>query len=246
MLQELWPQFQGGITEIAAVCSVIYLAWTRLSKSVSLYDGHWTRRRHKLLKELRADETAQGPYARYLDEAIYLENYRIVSGVRTNKRKADLLVKLALLGHWNSWQIRQIARYLHVSPEHPEPRLRITGSDVAGAWISLIFAWCLLAVGAVVGVAVMYQGASINAVFLGLFQVLIFTFSAGIVMFGRESYRVACRFQKYLEDHPETLHDDASPSLDSPASPSLEAVTRETKEPTSGRQHVAPKHENSL
>lgn len=96
MLQELWSQFPSGLSAVATICGVIYLIWTRLSKAISLYDDHWARRRYKLLKELRTDDASNGAYCRYLDEAIYLEKFRIVSGIRANKGKADALV-LALM-----------------------------------------------------------------------------------------------------------------------------------------------------
>lgn len=227
MLQDLWSQFPGGLSAVATVCGLIYLVWTRLSKAISLYDGHWARRRYKLLKELRADDASNGAYGRYLDEAIYLENFRIVSGIRANKGKADALVQLSLNSHWNSWQIRKISRYLFVNPNHPKPTLIISKFDVAGAWISLLFASGLAVSGLAVGVAILYGGITTSALFLALFEVTLLMFCAGAVAFSTEGYRVARRFQQHLDRHPDLLDAQPTPISNDAVTPALEAVVGE-------------------
>lgn len=132
MLQEILAQFNTTWTAVAAVVSMLCLVPTRAIKLLHLYDSHLGRRQYRILKELRDGESAQSPYAQYLDDALYLESFRIASGIRADRTKADFLIRLARTGHWNNWQIRQIARFLWVTPEQPRLTLRVTASETAG------------------------------------------------------------------------------------------------------------------
>ncbi|NVZ64384.1 hypothetical protein HX867_19980 [Pseudomonas gingeri] len=222
MVQDFLAQINGTVAALTAVVGVVVLTLTSFFKIFSLYDRHWSRRHHKILKELRALETSHSPFTHYLDEAIYLESYRIASGIRANKMKADFLLRLALIGHWNRWQIRQIARFLVVSPQMPPLTLRISRWDVAGARLSLSLGLLIMVVGAVLGFAVMVKGTTLGSFYAGIGLEIAFTVVAALVMSNYNTYKVARQFKEYANDHPEIFGNEESgpppkcPSIQSP------------------------------
>ncbi|WP_422403067.1 hypothetical protein [Pseudomonas sp. GZD-209] len=225
MLQEIMAQFNSTWTAVAAVVSVLCLVPTRAIKLLHLYDTHLGRRQYKILKELRAGESAQSPYAQYLDDALYLESFRIASGIRADRTKADFLIRLARTGHWNNWQIRQIARFLWVTPEQPRLTLRVTKSDAAGAYFACGVGFFLMGIGGVSGLAIMLKGGTFGAFLAGVGVEVMFIFLAALIMSPYNSYRAVRRFQKYLETRPEILDEVATTPagpLDQNSTPVLE------------------------
>jgi hypothetical protein len=211
MFYDFIAQTDNTVAAVGALVStlvgVIVLTLSSFFKVYSLYDRHWSRRHHKILRELRAVDTSQSPFTRYLDEAIYLESYRIASGVRANRIKADFLLRSALTGHWNHRQIRQIARFVVVSPESPKPALRITAWDTAGARASLFIGMIIMAIGCMLGFAVAVKGSTLSAYCAGGGLVFVFIIDAALVMSNYNSYNVARRFNVYMNDHPEIFDD---------------------------------------
>jgi hypothetical protein len=223
MLQDLLTQTNSTVAAVTAVVGVIVLTLTSFFNIVSIYERDWSRRHHKILTELRLVETSQKHFTRYLDEAIYLESFRIASGVSANKLKADFLLRLALVGHWNRWQLRQIARFVVVSHDRPTPIFRITAWDTASARLSLSFGIFFMALGAVVGFTVMMKGATTGAFYAGMGIEVAFILVAALIMSGYNKYKVARRFKEYLKNHPEILgNEEPGPSQDLP-------VTRSTR-----------------
>lgn len=218
MLQEIMAQFNSTWTTVAAVVSALYLVPTSTIKLLQLYDSHFGRRQYKILTELRAGESGQSSYAQYLDDALYRESFRIASGIRAGRKKADFLIRLALTGLWNEWQIRQIARFLWVTPEQPRLTLRVTKSDTWGAFFSCGVGVFLMAIGGVFGLTIMLKGGTIGAFLAGAGIEVMFIFLAASIMSPYNSYRAVRRFQKYLEIHPEILDEVAT----TPAGPSVQ------------------------
>lgn len=174
-----------------------------------------------MLKELRAAESNEGPFARYLDDAIYLESYRIASGVRANRRKADLLVRIAALGYWNFFQIRQIAKFVITTPEMPVPTFRITAWQVASARFSLAFGIFLMAMGGILAFSVMLKGAalgSVCAIFAGLGVEIAFIIAAALVMSSYNTYKIARKFEEYVKGHSEILSEKCNEAIQGNAS----------------------------
>lgn len=212
MLEEFAAQFNSGWTAVAAVVGVLCLVPTKAIQLLHLYDSHLARRQYKLLKELRAAESSETLYAQYLDDALYLESFRIASGVRADRSKADFLIRLARTGHWNHWQIRQIARFMWVPPEQPRLTLRITAVEAAGAWFARLVGFFFLIIGCISGLTIMAKGGSFGAFLAGMGAEVMFIIGAALVSSPFNSYRAARRFQKYLEIHPEILDEVATPS----------------------------------
>lgn len=210
MLQEILTQFNTTWTAVAAVVSVLCLVPTRAIKLLHLYDSHLGRRQYRILKELRDGESAQSPYAQYLDDALYLESFRIASGIRADRTKADFLIRLARTGHWNNWQIRQIARFLWVTPEQPRLTLRVTTPETAGAYFACGLGFFLMGIGCISGLAIMLKGGTVGAFLAGAGVEVMYIFLAALIMSPYNSYRAARRFQKYLENHPEILDEVAT------------------------------------
>lgn len=215
MLEEFAAQFNRGWTAVAAVVAVLCLVPTRAIQLLHLYDSHLARRQHKLLKELREAERSESLYAQYLDDELYLESYRIASGVRADRSKANFLIRLARTGHWNHWQIRQIARYLWVTPEQPRLTLRITAIETAGAWFARLIGFFFMVIGCISGLTLMAKASSFGAFLAGMGAEAMFILGAALVSSPFNSYRTARRFQKYLQTHPEILDEVATtpPSL---------------------------------
>lgn len=218
MLEEFAAQFNSGWTAVAAVVGVLCLVPTKAIQLLHLYDSHLARRQHKLLKELRAAESSESLYAQYLDDVLYLESFRIASGVRADRTKADFLMRLARTGHWNHWQIRQIARYLWVTPEQPRLTLRITAVETAGAWSARLVGFFLMIIGSISGLMIIAKASSFGAFLGGMGAQAMFIIGAALISSPFNSYRTARRFQKYLETYPEIL----DPVATTPSSLSIE------------------------
>lgn len=201
MFQELIAEFSNTLTSIAAIFAVICLVPSRAFKLLQLYDNHGARRHYKLLKELRTAENLGDPFANYLDEALYLESFRIASGVQANRLKADFLVRLALTGQWDRRQIRQIARYLVTRPGQSKLTLRIKSSDAIGAWLSRILGVTIVLGGSGVGLAVMLKGNSFSAFLAGMGIQTLFIVGAVLITSPHDSYYTARRFQLFMKDH---------------------------------------------
>ncbi|MDD1016074.1 hypothetical protein [Pseudomonas rubra] len=210
MIQEIVAQFNSGWAAAAAFVGMLFFLPTRAIKLINLYDSLLVRRQYKILKELRAAESSQSPYAQYLDDAIYLESFRIASGVRADRTKADFLIRLARTAHWNNWQIRQIARFLWVTPEQPRITLRITAHETTAAWSVCVFGFLFMGIGCITGLAIMLKGGTFSAFLAGAGVEVMFIFGAALIMSPYNSYRAARRFQKYLETHPEILDEVAT------------------------------------
>lgn len=210
MLQEIMSQFNSTWTAVAAVGSVLCLVPTRAIKLLHLYDSHLGRRQYKILKELRDAESARSPYAQYLDDALYLESFRIASGIRADRTKANFLIRLARTGHWNNWQIRQIARFIQATPEQPRLTFRVTASKTVEAYFACGLGFFLMGIGCISGLALMLKGGTFGAFLAGAGLEVMFIFLAALTMSPYNSYRAARRFQKYLELHPEILDEVAT------------------------------------
>ncbi|MER2295896.1 MAG: hypothetical protein ABS956_00230 [Pseudomonas sp.] len=210
MLEVFAAQFNSGWTAVAAVIGVLCLVPTRVIQLLHLYDSHLARRQYKLLKELRAAEGSESLYAQYLDDALYLESFRIASGVRADRSKADFLIRLARTGHWNHWQIRQIARFLWVTPEQPRLTLRITAVETAGAWFARLVGFFFLIIGCISGLTIMVKGNSLGGFLAGMGAEVMFIVGAALFSTPFNSYRTARRFQKHVETHPEILDEVAT------------------------------------
>lgn len=210
MIQEVVAHFNSGWAAAAALVGMLFFLPTRAIKLIHLYDSLLARRQYKILKELRAAESSHSPYAQYLDDAIYLESFRIASGVRADRTKADFLIRLARTAHWNNWQIRQIARFLWVTPEQPRLTLCITAHETTAAWFVCVVGFLFMGVGCITGLAIMLKGGNFSAFLAGAGVEVMFIFGAALIMSPYNSYRAARRFQQYLETHPELLKELAT------------------------------------
>lgn len=176
-----------------------------INKAFELYSNHFMHKRYKRLKELRSNEVAETPFKRYLDDAIQLEAFHIAAGVRASPLKAAALLQLSQLGYWDREQIRQVAKFLILTPERPMPYIRIRRSDVIGAWIGMLVAIGFITTGAILGLAIMLKAGPPFGILIG--GGLVFAFFCGGALFatGYNEYKNAKRFEQYLGSHPETF-----------------------------------------
>lgn len=205
MLEQIQSFSNSSSAIVTAIAGVVVILITALVKALEFYDSHFVHKRYKRLKELRSDRVAESPFTTYLDDAIQLEGFHIASGIRASSVKAAALLKLTQLGLWDRKQIRQVAKYLVITPENPTPFVRIRRSDVIGAWVGMLAAMIFMAVGAILGIAVMLKAGPPYGLFIGL--CLVFTFTCGSALFatGYNEYKNAKRFEQYLSAHPETF-----------------------------------------
>ncbi|MBI6976437.1 MULTISPECIES: hypothetical protein [Pseudomonas] len=205
MLEQIQSFSNSSSAIVTALAGVVVILITALVKALEFYDSHFVHKRYKRLKELRSDLVVESPFTTYLDDAIQLEGFHIASGIRASSVKAAALLKLAQLGLWDRKQIRQVAKYLVITPENPTPFIRIRHSDVIGAWAGMLVAMIFMAVGAILGIAVMLKAGPPYGFFIGL--CLVFTFTCGSALFatGYNEYKNAKRFEQYLSAHPETF-----------------------------------------
>lgn len=205
MLEVVLNSMESVVAKLSAIVGVVALILVYLFRVFGLYERHWSRRRLRTLKELRSVEGLPGKLLRFVDDALYLEGYRIVSGIRASRAKVDFLLQVASTGSWTSWQIRQIARYIVVSSENPNPELRITRWETVGAYIMLVVGWGIFLLGIVLGVAVALKGGSLGTLLLGFALIFAYAVVGAVVRSGFDSYKVARMFGRYLENHPELL-----------------------------------------
>ncbi|NWD74966.1 hypothetical protein HX890_12710 [Pseudomonas gingeri] len=233
MLDGFLSQINSTTSTAAAVIGLIYLAVTHFFKSFHLYDRHWSRRRHKLLMELRAAKNTEGLLAHYLDEAIFLESYRIASGVRTNRLKSEFLMRLAAIGHWNNYQIRQIAEFVVTSPEQPVPTFQIPTWQVVSARVSLFFGIFLLVLGCILTVFMIFKGATsgaIHTIFAAYGVETVFIIAAALVMSKHNTYTTARKFGDYVNEHPEIFLDNQCTSMPEDTTVQLKIKQKATAE----------------
>lgn len=208
MLELLKSQMDTGIGIATAVVGLIVLTAKSAFKIFTLYDEHWSRRYYKNLKELREAEPSDGPLSKYLDDALYLEAFRIASGISTNRITVDYLKGLAKVGRWNRHQIKQISKFVVLRSDSPTPTFIITGWQAAGARFSLFITALFMGLGLLFGVGVMIKGAGTLSGLLAGFSVEIaFIVAAAWIGTPYHNYTIARAFEAYLEKHPEILAD---------------------------------------
>lgn len=210
MLQEILSHLNSAAATATALVGLIMLVVVSFFKVFTLYDRRWSRRFLEKLKDLRAAEAVEGPLSRYLDDAIFLEAYRIASGIRTNRVNADLFIQIALMGRWNRYQVQQIAKYIFILPENAQPKFKITRSQTVGAFFSLGLGVFFLATGGILALGMVLQGISADstyAVFAGFAVELAFLLFAALIMSSYNSYSIARSFERYVKGHPEVLLD---------------------------------------
>lgn len=226
MLELLKSQMDTGIGIATAVVGLLVLIAKSAFKIFTLYDEHWSRRYHKNLKELRAAEASGGPLSNYLDDALYVEAFRIASGVSTNSLTVDYLKGLAKVGRWNRHQIKQISKFVAIRSNAQAPTFLITGWQTAGARFSLFITVLFMGLGVLFGVGVMIKGVgSLSALLAGFSVEIAFIVAAAWIGTPYHSYKIARSFEAYLEEHPEILAESEVQSSNTLASsPVCQAV----------------------
>ncbi|HDS1736877.1 hypothetical protein [Pseudomonas sp. BP8] len=219
MLEFFKSQMDSGIGTAVAVIGLIALAAKSAFNIFALYDEHWSRRYYKKLKELHAAESSDGPLRKYLDDALYLEAFRIASGLSTNKITVDYLKRVAKGGRWNRHQIKQISKFLAIRSGAPTPTFVITGWQTAGARFSLLITAFFIGLGLFFGVGVAISGAvTLSGVLAGFSVEIAFIVAAAWIGIPYSDYKVARAFEAYLEKHPEILAESEEQSSNTLAS----------------------------
>lgn len=204
MLELMKSQIDTGIGLATAVIGLIALAITSFFKIFSLYDKHWSRRNLKALADLRTTRIDDSSFEKYLDETIFIESFRIASGIRGNRRKVDYMLRLAAVGHWNRHQMLQISKFVETTAQAPEPVFRITRWQVAGARISLAFTILLMAMGFLIALGVMLKRPeTLSGIAAGFSIEIAFIIAAALVGTSYNTYKIARNFENHLKKHPE-------------------------------------------
>lgn len=200
------------ILSFSSVSYAIAVAWVGtllvllkvMERIFGLYEKHVLLKRHRRLQELRNGERGESAFTHYLDQAIRLEGFRLVSGVRTSPLKAEALMQLCRQGYWDEQQIRHVAKFLVLSPEQSSPSIRINRSDVIGAWLGLIVATLFFSVGAFTGLSILLKAPGPTTFFVGVGLMVAYGGGSGLLARGFIQYKNAQRVAQWLRDHPAT------------------------------------------
>lgn len=225
MLELLKSQLDTGIGIATAVIGLFVLTVRSLFNILSLYDRHWSRRHHKILKELRTGEVEASDFAMYLDNAIYVEGFRIASGISANKITADYLLSLAEVGYWNRHQIKQISKFVALAPDARIPIFCITVWQTASARFSLCFSVFLMLLGGLFGFGVMTKGAgSPTSIFTGFGLEIAFVLAALWIGTPYHSYKIARAFEAYLKQQSDITTENEAQCTNTSDGPAVNRV----------------------
>ena len=148
----------GEITAaVVAVIGLIVKGLNMLGQVMLFHTKHFVDKRYNRLRDVRSNLVKEDALTECLDGAIRLEAFRIGFGIRTSSLKAVALMKLASIGYWDGGQIRRVAKFLVVDPDHPKPFVRITSGDKIAAGIVISVAVGLILIGGVVGVTLILK-----------------------------------------------------------------------------------------
>jgi hypothetical protein len=214
MFQELHSFFSSGAAVGAAALGMVltmFKAANILGNTMELHERFFVRKRHKRLQELRSSIN-DGPFARYFDEAIKLEAFRIEFGVLVSPQKALVLLKLMELGHWDYLQVGNVARFLIVPPTESVPIIRITRADRLGAWFGRVVGVLTIVGGGALWIAISLISQSLNAYLAGAGLFVMCTFAAVLFATGYGRYKSALSVLDYLSAHPDTWVSQSSVS----------------------------------
>ncbi|MBD9676264.1 hypothetical protein IB274_06100 [Pseudomonas sp. PDM18] len=212
MLQEVLAALNSSQAISAiAIGVVVFLirGLAMIGKVFDFHDKHFVEKRHRRLQSLRESIKGEDAFARYLDQAIKLEAFRIASGVRASTLKAEALITLVTLGYWDMAQIRRIARYLHTSPEETEPKIKFDLGDKISAWYGLISGGALFIIGLLLAITLWVKPSPINFL-AGSVMLAVMTLSGLVLANDFARYRLAQRIQLYLAKHPNTFFSSES------------------------------------
>lgn len=92
--QTLFSSSQAIGIGVLGIVVALFKAAKVLTNAMDLHESYFVRKRQKRLKDSRASITIEGPFTRYLDEAIQLEAFRIEFGIRVGRLKALTLLKI--------------------------------------------------------------------------------------------------------------------------------------------------------
>lgn len=201
---------------VVGMAVAMFKAAKTLTNAVEMHENYFVRKRHKRLKESRSSITTEGPYTRYFDEAIQLETVRIEFGIRVGTLKGLALLKISELGYWDHIQVKHIARFLVITPDHPSPKIEISKIDKLGAWCSLGAGFATVIAGGAIWIALTLDGKSFHAYLAGLILFCAFTLAATIFSSAYRRYKNALSFQEYFVIHPKIFSKPSPPEAPPP------------------------------
>lgn len=207
MFEELQSFFSRSEVVAAAVLGMamaMFKAARILGSTLELHERYFVRKRHKRLQELRGSIN-EGAFTRYFDEAIELEAFRIEFGVLVCQKKARILLKLMEQGYWDYIQIRNVARFLIVTPDQPVPIIKITQADRVGAWTGLVVGVLTIFGGGALWVAISLISQSLYAYLAGAGLFCMCTLASVLFASGYGRYKNAQSVKNYLFLNPEFL-----------------------------------------
>ncbi len=208
MAANWWDLLLTGLAGVAAfvgVAAALVRALIMLRRASDFEPGYFARGRLKSLAEMRADAGTEGELANYLDGELELEKFRVVSGVRANRKQMLVLIKLFRAGLWAPEEVRAVARYLKMLPLGQYPRIHFEPIDILEAWSALVVSVALTLSGALVWAALIVK-MPIYGFLLGAAGFLLSVLAARWVGKAYEDMRSAKRIKAYLDEHPNILH----------------------------------------
>lgn len=203
-LEVIKQAYNSGYS-IYVVAGVVGVAFakviTTFGQALELHDKNFVRKRLERLESMRANMPADRALARYLDDSIDQEKFRISSGISVSQLKAEWLIKLAATGLWERAHIKAASKFLVTDTRSLVTGLEFTWSDRVGAVLSCIMGLLLLLLGTLYFL-MLYLNLGQLGFFIGAAVFCCFIIVGRLFSGDFLRYRVARKIRLYLTNHP--------------------------------------------
>ncbi|XXF10903.1 hypothetical protein J3Q00_11380 [Pseudomonas sp. D2-3] len=191
-----------SIYVVAGVVGVAFAkAITTFGQALELHDKNFVRKRLERLENMRTNVPAEHSLARYLDESISQEKFRISSGVSVSQAKAEWLMNLAATGFWQRTHLKAASKFLITDTRSLTTGLEFSWFDRVGAALSCIMGLLLLLLGTLYFL-MLYLSLGQLGFFLGAALFCCFVIVGRLFSADFLNYRTAKKIQFYLANHP--------------------------------------------
>lgn len=204
---------------LAVIIGAIGKAIFSLRGALDFHNEYFVKKRIKRITELKALIKEDRPLARFLDQSLETESFRVDSGITASPAKMNALIEIHDSGLWTIPQLRSAAKHLIIDSDTLKASVDITKADKFGAWASMVFAILLVILGSGYFVALAVEkhlvGFLVGAAIFGMFVVV-----AHFAAQDYRAYRMAMRMDAQLKSIP--TGEEASPPA--PQSPPATAL----------------------
>jgi len=200
--EELFSATHVLIAAALSVIAVLLKSLTMLGRVIEFREKHFVVKRYNRLLDLKSNLSPESSFLQYINNSIELEAFQIASGVRASAKKAKVLARIAMVGYWDQSQIRRLAKFVVVTPEQPDPIVRIDKSDKIGAWLGFMMGLLMILAGGYLSITLLIKLPPYGF-FVGLLTQVFFT---GIGVFVSDDFFRYCgalKLRNYIQENPD-------------------------------------------